>query len=231
MRRVAVGGLASVALASLVVLVHADSAAADLVDDGAPGLLTIDAEPRELQLDLDPGEHGEWLLTPRLDAETPGKLELRITSSGVLASHSAGLRIGIEECSVAWLPAAAPVDDASCPGTAAVLVPATSFIDIAPGDLIDLGTLASDGERYLRATIAFPDPAPGELQGGDAHFALGFSAAGDLEELDGSGPEGGIAQTGANAALPLAIAALLAIVGAALRVAARSRGHRHAEGS
>lgn len=230
MRRVVFGGLASVALAVLASFAVAQPAAADIVDDGAPGLLTIDAEPRELQLDLDPGDHGEWLLTLRLDAESPGQLDLRIMSSGVLVSDRAGLLIGIEECSVPWLPPVGPVADASCPGAASVLVPLTPFIDIAPSEIIDLGTLAADGERYLRATIAFPEPAPGELQGGDARFALGFAAAGDVEELDGSGPDDGMPPTGASAAIPLALAALMAILGIALRVAARSRGRRVARG-
>jgi hypothetical protein len=230
MRRVVTGALASVVLAALAALAVAGPVAADVVDDGAPGLLTIDAEPRDLRLDLDPGEHGEWLLTLRLDAETPGQLDLRITSSGVLVSDRAGLRIGIEECPVPWLPPAGPAQDASCPGAASVLVPVTPFIDIASNQTIDLGTLAADGERYLRATIAFPDPAPGELQGGAARFALGFAAAGDLEELDGSGPHDGIPPTGASAAVPFAIAALLAILGSALRVAARARGRREVRG-
>lgn len=228
-RGIVCGGLASVLLAGFAVLTVATPAAADIVDDGAPGLLTIDAEPRELQLDLDPGEHGEWLFTVRLDAPTPGHLDLRVTSSGVLVSDRAGLQLGVQECSVPWLPAA-PGGDASCPGTTSVLLAMTPFLDIAPTRIIDLGTLAADGERYLRATIAFPDPAPGELQGGDARFALGFAAAGDLEVVDGSGPRGDIAQTGVALVIPLALAALLAALGVVLRVVAPRERRETSEG-
>ena len=55
MRRVVFGGLASVALAVLASFAVAQPAAADIVDDGAPGLLTIDAE-RQSTLVAAPGE-------------------------------------------------------------------------------------------------------------------------------------------------------------------------------
>src|SRR5690606_41338363 len=44
------------------------TATADMIDGGTPGVLTIEAMPGTIELILDPGEHGSWLLTPRLDS-------------------------------------------------------------------------------------------------------------------------------------------------------------------
>jgi hypothetical protein len=212
-----------------VVLGSAAPASADTVDDGTPGLLTIDAQPRELQLELDPGMQGDWLLTPRLDAESSAAITLQITSEGVLAENPAGLRVSVEECPGAWAPA--PGGQATCAAPASVLLPPTAFADIPPAESFPLGTLTAGGERYLRVIVALPDPAPGELQGGHAEFALGFSAAGELVVVDPvpvtpSVPSGGtpsVAQTGVVLGVPLALAALLGAAGAALRVLDRRR--------
>jgi hypothetical protein len=212
-----------------VVLSSAVPASADTVDDGAPGLLTIDAQPRELQLELDPGMQGDWLLTPRLDAESSGALALEITSGGVLAESPAGLRVSVEECPAAWTPV--PGGHATCAAPASVLLPPTAFADIPPAESFSLGTLTAGGERFLRVIVALPDPAPAELQGGHAEFALGFSAAGELVVIDPvpvtpSVPSRGtpsVAQTGVALGVPLALAALLGAAGSALRVLDRRR--------
>src|SRR5690606_15924387 len=44
------------------------TATADMIDGGTPGVLTIEVMPGTIELILDPGEHGSWLLTPRLDS-------------------------------------------------------------------------------------------------------------------------------------------------------------------
>jgi len=230
MRRPIAGCIvAGAVLAAVGALAAAAPASADIVDDGTPGMLTIDAEPLELQLDLDPGDRGDWLLTVRLDTDTPGDLDLRVTSEGELVSSLAGLRLSLDECSAVWTPAVAPGTSATCPATASVLLAPTPFADLAPSDIIDLGTLDAHGVRFLRATIELPDPAPGELQGGDARFSLGFAAAGETVVVDGSGPDDGgeVAQTGVALAAPLALAAALAAVGVFLRAAgARPRRGR-----
>ena len=216
-------------LAAVGALASAAPASADIVDDGTPGVLTIDAEPLELHLDLDPGDRGDWLPTVRLDTDTPGDLDLRVTSEGVLVSSPAGLRLSLDECSAAWTPAVAPGASATCPATASVLLAPTPFADLAPSDVIDLGALDAHEMRFLRATIELPDPAPGELQGGDARFSLGFAAAGETVVVDGSRPDDGgeVAQTGVALAAPLALAAALGVAGALLRtVSARPRRGR-----
>lgn len=106
-----------------------------------------------------------------------------------------------------------------------VMIP-TPFASISDQQLYSLGDLEDGGELHLRATVAFPDPAPAELQGTEAEFSIGFLAAGDTETVDSGGPgpgPGGLVNTGAAILVPLLLAAALAVAGAVLRVAARRR--------
>lgn len=214
---------ALVAAGMVAVLGVGAPAAADIVDDGTPGRLTIDADPLALDLDLGPGDAGDWLITARLDAPSPGIFDLRVTSSGRLVETSAGLLFSVDECTVPWTAPAGPNASASCPGTSSVLLPATPFADVAPDDILDLGTLDAQGERRLRVTISMPDPAPASLQGGDAEFSLGFAAAGELVVVDGREPGDRIAQTGVAVTVPLALAAALGLLGLGLRLGTRGR--------
>lgn len=206
-------------------LAIAAPAAADIVDNGAPGLLTIEVEPGTISLELSPGDRGDWLLTPRLDADSSSELELRVESEGDLAAHLAGLHMSIDECSAAWIPGPTSNAAATCPGTATQLFPSTAVAAIAVGDRFDFGELATGSQRYLRVVFELPDGAPDELQGTDARVLLGFAVAGDSVTVDNGTPgapgSGSIAQTGAAIALPLGIAAALGVGGAVLRVLAR----------
>lgn len=214
---------AVVAAGALAVLGAAWPAAADIVDDGVPGLLTIDAQPLELDVALAPGEAGDWLITARLDAPGPGGFDLRVTSSGRLVETPDGLLLGVDECTAPWTPAVAPAGRASCPGALSILLAPTAFAELSPGDVIDLGTLEAQGERWLRVTVAMPDPAPASLQGGDADFSLGFAAAGELVVVDGRDSGDRIARTGIGVTVPLALVAALGLLGAGLRLGARGR--------
>lgn len=214
---------AVVAAGALAGLGAAWPAAADIVDDGMPGLLTIDAQPLELDIDLAPGDAGDWLITARLDAPGPGSFDLRVTSSGRLVETPDGLLLGVDECPAPWTPAVAPGGRPSCPGTSSVLLAPTPFAELSPGDIVDLGTLEAQGERWLRVTVSMPDPAPASLQGGDAVFSLGFASAGELVVVDGRESGDRIARTGIGVTVPLALAAALGLLGVGLRLGARGR--------
>lgn len=224
-----------VALVTAALLGAAPTASADTVDGGTPGLLSIDADPLALHLELDPGMSGEWLLTPRLDAETGGVLELRVTSQGVLAQHPGGLRLRVDECTEEWIPSSVPGDPSTCAGAITPRLPSTAFADIDPAGSRALGTMAAISAKYLRFTVSLPDPAPAELQGGEAEFALGFAAAGDSViitdiPVDPPGRDPGrpvtTASTGAALGAPIMLAVLLTAAGAAFTALDRRRTAR-----
>lgn len=231
MRRVALGAVACGAALATVLLGAAAPASADVVDDGAPGMLTIDATPLNLDLHLDPGESGEWLLTLHLDAPSLSEVTLTIDSDGGLVEHPDGLRLTVEECDVAWTPAVAPDALASCAGARATLLPEAVFAELDPAINHLLGTLDSGQTRFLRAVVGFPDRVPSELQGEIANLALGFAVEGDSETIvtpligDGSGGLGSdaLGSTGIMIGAPLALAAVLGSLGALLRLLDRRR--------
>ncbi|MCS0500741.1 hypothetical protein [Protaetiibacter mangrovi] len=189
---------------------------ADTVDDGSPGLLTVHADELPLELTLDPGEDGRWLLSPHLEAPTDSLLSVDIESSGALAETPGGLTVAIDECDVPWDP------DASCPGTETARVAARGFAGIPSGSWMPFGDLPAGESRYFRVTVALPDPAPAELQGASAEFSVGFAAAGDREIVQ-SPPDPQLGETGAAVALPLGVAIALAAIGAGLRLAGGRR--------
>lgn len=221
--------LPALLLAGILVL-GADAASAaprDLVDDGRPGLLTIEVEPPRPELELQPGDAAYWLITPRIDAPGGGSLDFRVTSEGELVADPGGLTLELLACPEPWLPGAAP----TCAFPPTTVLAPTPFASIPPEQIFGLGGLADGEELHLRATIAFPDPAPHRLQGTEGGFAIGFLAAGDAEIVD-SGPQpgpgqgagqGGLGATGPAIAVPLLLALALTLLGACLNAVARRR--------
>lgn|GEM_PF-1106749 len=217
----------------------AHAAPADVVDGGEPGLLTVVAEPLSINLSIDPGEHGDWLLAPHLEAETDGTLGLTVIADGELASDPAGLRIAIAECSIPWT--TMPSGDADCAGTTtSVLTEAAIVFVTAP---LDLGTLETGADRFFRVRLSLPVTMPNELQGASAEIRLGFAAAGDETIIDGGThpqqdggsddaatpargkevPGGSLASSGVFLIAPLGIALVLGVVGAILTTVDRRR--------
>ena len=223
MRRAIRRGAVAV-LAAACTLVPAAAASADIVDGGTAGLLTLEVEAASLQFQLEPGEVGDWLITPRLDAPTAGDLALAITSSGALAAHPDGARIAVEECSVPWTDGVLATDLASCPGVLTVVLPSTAFAALDPAAWHPIGVLPAHGERWMRALVSVPATAPTALQGTSATFSIGFSAAGDTASTDDTpdppqgDPPPSIAQTGIALGVPLALALALTIVGGIARI-------------
>lgn len=83
MRRMGSAVLASGFLAAGCLVVGIAPAAVavprDIVDDGEPGLLTLQVDPLRFDLEVQPGDVGYWLITPRVDAT--GGLRSTIGSS------------------------------------------------------------------------------------------------------------------------------------------------------
>lgn len=226
---VGLGGAALVLAGALLAV--GQPARADIVDDGASGLLTIDANPRTIDIELDAGESGDWLLTPRLDADSSSPLDFRVISAGVLAEHPGGLRMSVEECATPWVPGAVG-SGATCAGSVTLLFASTAFATIDPAEVFDLGELPTGSQRYLRVVLELPETAPDELQGAHASLALGFAVEGDSVIVDNEPPPTGsgaaadnIAQTGAALAIPFGLAVVLGGTGVVLRALAR----RHPE--
>ena len=217
--------LAAVTAGALLAGAPAVPAGADIVDDGEPGLLSIEAHPAFLDVELDPGDSAAWLLTARLDAPSDGELLLRIRRSGELTADPGGLVAGIRECSVPWQPLPAPATGLGCPGETAVVLGPMPLAQIGVDDVWDLGGIPDGGSRRFLVTIALPEAAPAELQGASGEFELEFAASGDVEEVGtapGPRPDP-LALTGVAVAAPLALAGGLALVGAVLRSASRRR--------
>lgn len=209
--------------------VPAHASPRDLVDDGAPGLLVIDAEPLSLQALLEPGDSASWLLTPTVDAVGGAEVTLEVTRSGVLALHPQGITFQLDACSEAWQSALG--SDPVCTGTETLLAPRTPFALMTAGPPFVLGTVPDGGSMHLRVLIALPDLVPSELQGAEAEFALGFSAAGDDEVVTsephaGTPGRSGLSLTGIALGAPLALALLLGAAGAVMTFASR-QGARH----
>jgi len=227
MRRLGLPIATSLAALALVTLASpAVAAPADTVDDGAPGLLTIEANPLSIDLELDPGEHGEWLLAPHLEAETVGALTLTLQGTGGLVADAAGLRIQIAECSVAWTPV--PGGDAVCAGAESVVLAETPYAT-ATAPLV-LGALPVGGDRFFRMRFSLPASVPAAMQGASADLRIGFSASGYSATVDTdpdpdppTTPSGGLPPTGAMIGIPLGLAAALAALGAGLRASERRR--------
>jgi hypothetical protein len=185
--------------------------------------------PGTIELILDPGEHGSWLLTPRLDSGGggDGELTLVVTSEGRLMEHPGGVELALDECSVEWDPAATPDGDPNCAGAVSALIAPTAFAAIDPALAHPLGTLLDGGERHLLLTLSFPDPAPAELRGAEGRFTLRFDAAGDSVTVDTDPPGPPVLETtGVALAAPLGLAVILTLVGAVLTAADRKKESR-----
>ncbi len=215
------GLLAAGALGLGLVLASAAPASADVVDDGESGLLWIETPVVEVDAELSPGDRILWPFTVGLSDQASSSLHLRIDRSGALALDPAGLTVEVLECSVPWTVPADPADEPVCAGTQTEVVAEVPMASVDL-DARDLGTLVSGVDRYFLAIIAFPDPAPVELQAASASFRFEFQAAGDSEGV-GTDPPTSIAFTGVAVGGPLALAAALGVAGVVLRVAGRRR--------
>ncbi|WP_187265004.1 hypothetical protein [Homoserinibacter sp. GY 40078] len=194
----------------------------DHVDDGEPGLLTLQEENLPDDVILQPGDSVYWLVTTSLEAETDGDLDLTIESAGSLAEHPGGLTVDIDECAAPWLLGAT----ATCPAGERTHLVETPFALLRSPETLDMGELVNYSDRYLLVTLALPDATPAELQGGEAEFQLTFSAVGDLETIGVDPSAGGsgtaaLGATGAAATAPLAVAVLMGVIGIAMRIRGR----------
>lgn len=232
--RAAATGIGAVALVCAAIVMASPpspAGAAMIVDAGAPGLLRLEVAPGPLDTTLTPGDRAWWSVTTRLDAPDSSPLDMAVEHGGMLAQHPAGLRIEVLECAEPWLTPADPLGTAICSSGATVIITDRQLASIAPTDRMALGDLAAGGARFLLLLVGLSTTAPSELQGQVADLAVGFFVAGDGERSGGPlATLSPLAGTGAVPLIvvPLALAAILLVVGSALRVTRRepTGGHR-----
>jgi len=224
-------GSAALIVAALAIGAHASpAAAASIIDAGQPGLLWLEVAPGPMDVTLTPGDRAWWAVTARLDAPEDSPLEVVIERSGVLAMDPEGLRLEVLECAEAWVTPADPLGTAVCGTGASVLIADRPLAQFLAGERFDLGPLLAGGARHLLLIVGLPSSTPSSLQGQHGDLAVGFFVEGDGERTEGprtAAPP--LPATGAPAlvAVPLALAAVLMVIGAAMR-ARRDRRSRHA---
>ncbi|WP_454704958.1 hypothetical protein [Schumannella luteola] len=186
--------------------VSAGAAADAHIDDGAPGMLSLEASALpEWSQQMQPGDSVLWPISAMLEVSGHGELSVEIRHSGSLADDPQGLHLRLRECEREWI-----ADE--CP-TGAVTVVEGRLADIESGSVVDLGEIEPGGGPYFLAELSVPDTMPVELQGTDATIAFGFTASGDTATVT---VPGGLPNTGANRLAPLAIGAGVVLVGLVL---------------
>lgn len=161
------------------------------IDDGAPGILSIETEPLPgWTSQMDPGDVVYWPITTVLDAGEPGELGVRVEYSGGLTSTSSGLRLDFESCPEPWTDDPEP----QCASGASSLS-SGPINAVAPGTTWNLGEITPGVGPYFLATLSLPEVMSTSLQGQDATVAFGFTALGDTASVT-SPP--GLALTGLN---------------------------------
>lgn len=220
--RVILTVLTAAALASGASAAYA--APADIIDDGAPGLLVIETNPDTFDVILDPGERDEWLLTVHSQAPTAGTLEMSFTSTGTLASTLDGVAVEIAQCSLGW---AGTPGASSCGGAVTTHLALTPFAAVDPAATMSLGVVPAGAAIHLRVTVELDPAPPAELQGTDADFIITFRGVGAASVS--TGDPGTIAHTGIDTEPLLGVTALALALGIVLIIVAAVR-RRHTGG-
>ncbi|WP_167052007.1 hypothetical protein [Salinibacterium sp. ZJ77] len=210
------------ALAAAMVIGFADGAlasprAAVDVDSGTPGHLIVEVDPAVFDVELDPGQSDEWLVTVRSEAPTSGAVTFDLISAGALAETPGGAWLSLEECPRPWAGAQGVT---SC-SDAAAIIPAAPFANISEA-VRDLGTLQPGEQRHLRIRVGVPAAAPTTLDGAEAEFALTFRGLGNSATVGTVSPEGTIALTGTDATHPVIVGGALLLAGMMLIVLVRA---------
>lgn len=222
---VLVAVLSAALLAAGGVLLGANARAAliDVAPTGAPGRLVLSSEPYPAEfLDISPGEPAFWQVGARLEDASRATLALELRKDGELVEHPRGLTMAITVCDVPWRSLdTAPV----CPPGArpvTVATPFDAYTDSSP--VFELRPLTATAPEFLLVTLSVEDSAAARgdtsLMGITGRMGIGMTAAA-VGEPTTSPPGGGLARTGADVGLLLAVVAMatgLLGVGTALRL-------------
>ena len=170
-------------LAAGLAMASARAAAALLVPESNPGLISLwtDSYPLEFD-DLDPGESVYITLDVQLEGADRGDLELEVIRSGELAEMDGGLEIGVERCADPWTAVPTGITADPPPGCASNQ---RSLVWLDPDDLVDsstrwaVGPITSTETAHLLVTLTVPgSTALADVQGARASFAFGLFAQG-----------------------------------------------------
>lgn len=164
----------------------------DIPETGAPGILSLRADPVPMEFAISPGVPAQVQIAADLVGPT-SPLTLQFTRDGDLVTHPQGLIVQLQSCAQPWssFPAAPTCASGAVPvlgpiaasdPSLGVLVPAeTPASPTAPIYLA--GTVSSTQSSYLLATLSIPDTPETRndetLMGLETTIGFGFSVSGD----------------------------------------------------
>lgn len=214
----------------------------DIVENGAPGHLSLASDPAQPVefLDMSPGSVEQWQIAASLiDPSSP--LTMQFKRDGALVSRPDGLTWQGQLCTVEWDITVTP---ATCAGAASNVFgplpasdpsfgPMSTNTDPVPAlaPVYNLGTITNVSDKYLLVTLSIPysiaAASDQSLMGIQSTLGFGFSASGNSP----TPPPTTLANTGQDgAAIGLtALGALL--LGLVLRSVRHARSLRTDEGS
>lgn len=227
--RRSVGVLVAVLSAALMVAggmllaAKANAALIDVPPTGAPGRLVLSSEPYPAEfLDISPGEAAFWQVGARLEDASRASLALELRKEGELVEHPRGLTMSVAVCDVPWSSLDTAPICTSGERAVAVATPADDFTASSP--VFELRPLTPTSPEYLLVTLSVDDDAAARadttLMGLTGRMGVGLTAVAMDRPADTPGA-GGLAVTGADAGMLLAVAAIAAGLlglGAALRL-------------
>lgn len=181
-RAAGVGAAVALILASGSLIVapapaHADAGVTESVIQGR--VLRIVSIEEPAMRALVPGASAVWQVGVTADAATPGTIAVTLAGTG---ADAAGLLLQVEGCAQRWI-------DGACPDPDPLVAPGPIPVDGAPRTL---RTMRDDEQLWLRLVVTMPQDAGGAVS--DVSLVVRASGAGD--DIS-TGPEGGLAATGA----------------------------------
>lgn len=164
----------------------------DIPETGAPGMLSLRADPGAMEFAISPGSPAHVQIGADLIGPT-SPLTLQFTRDGDLVMHPQGLVVHLQSCAQPW--SNFPASPTCTPGAMTVLgpiaasdpslgvmVPAETPAE-ATAPIYVAGTVSSAQSAYLLATLSIPDTPENRndetLMGLETTIGFGFSASGD----------------------------------------------------
>jgi hypothetical protein len=217
------------AAGGLLLGVRASAALIDVPPTGAPGRLVLSSEPYPVEfLDISPGEPRFWQVAARLEDASRATLALELRKAGELVEHPRGLTMSVAVCDVPWSSLDTAPVCTSGERAVAVATPADEFTGSSP--VFELRPLTPTSPEYLLVTLSVDDDAAARadtsLMGLTGSMGVGLTAVA-MDQLAHRPDTGGLARTGTDAGMLLAVVAIaggLLGIGAALRLCRQEVG-------